>query len=203
MKDQKHPVFTRFAEAQISSLTYKNNSYYLIDLKKEKNVNVLMTNGLSSFEMKTPPKKKDKCFVELCFCIPSYWDLETLEEQPYNWTLLWLAKISAYIKEQDKWIGDGHTFFCGKERESFSNTMKQDHLFVSEPFMLEKEFSDLNVNNRSISFLFLIPIFCDEMDYKQGKGTLLLKKKLYKNGVTEKLDDFRQSTLRNRWRFFK
>jgi hypothetical protein len=40
------------------------------------------------------------------------------------------------------------------------------------------------------------------MDYKQGKGTVKLKKKFLIKGITEKLDEYRQTSLKTRWNFF-
>jgi hypothetical protein len=51
-----------------------------------------------------------------------------------------------------------------------------------------------------VQFLAIIPIFPDEMDYKQGKGTLKLMRKFLSNGITEILDDFRGTVLRSKWR---
>jgi hypothetical protein len=59
------------------------------------------------------------------------------------------------------------------------------------------------INGKTIYFLAIIPIFEDEMDYKQGKGTQKLIKKLEGNGISEKLDDFRCTVLRSKWRFVK
>jgi hypothetical protein len=68
---------------------------------------------------------------------------------------------------------------------------------------LEDELTPVQLEDKTIHFWALIPLFGDEMDYKQGKGTVKLKKKFLIKGVTEKLDEFRQSSLKNRWLFFK
>ena len=46
---------------------------------KEKNVTVLMTNGLSEIEMNTTEKSKDKRYIELFFCMPNYWEIDELD----------------------------------------------------------------------------------------------------------------------------
>jgi hypothetical protein len=81
--------------------------------------------------------------------------------------------------------------------------MRQDHLLISNPIFLEDELTPVELEGKTIYFWALIPLFGDEMDYKQGKGTVKLKKKFLIKGVNEKLDEFRQSCLRNRWLFFK
>jgi len=203
MNNKSHPAYLRFSEEDLNVLEHDDNSYLLLDLIKSKNVRVLMTNGFSNFQMQTPIKKKHRSFVELCFCLPSYWDVKELKEKEFNWLFLWLKKVQEYIIKEKSWVGDGHTIRCAKEGESFSNSMKQNHLFICDPIMLEEEFRPFELESKQVYFLFLVPIFPDEMDYKQGKGTFLLKKRFLKHGITEKLDEFRQSALKNRWRLFK
>jgi hypothetical protein len=46
-------------------------------------------------------------------------------------------------------------------------------------------------------------LFEDEFDFKMGKGTFKLKKKLRDKGINELLDDFRMTALKNKWRIFR
>ena len=84
--------------------------------------------------------------------------------------------------------------------DSLSPTMKQNHLILLNPILLEDELSAIKVDDKMINFLAIVPIFADEMDYKQGKGTLKFIQKLQSRGVNEKLDDFRATTLQSRWK---
>ena len=65
-----------------------------------------------------------------------------------------------------------------------------------------KELNSYKIGDKTIYFLALIPIFADEMDYKQGKGTAKLFAKFAQQNITEKLDDFRSTVLKTRWNFF-
>ena len=178
---QTHPIFALFSSEMITKKSFNGESFYLIQIK-EKNVNVLMTNGLSEIEMNTTEKSKDKRYIELFFCIP---------------------KLKEYIRTKNQWMGDGHTIYCGDSHCYLSSDLKLNHLFVIDPILLENELPPVEKNNKKIHFLSVLPIFGDEMDYKQGKGTLKLKRKLLKQGVTEKLDEYRQSSLKNRWKFYR
>ena len=199
---QTHPIFALFSSEMITEKSFNGESFYLIQIK-EKNVNVLMTNGLSEIEMNTTEKSKDKRYIELFFCIPNYWEIDELEASEYNWVYTWLSKLKEYIKTKNQWIGDGHTIYCGDSHCYLSSDLKLNHLFVIDPILLENELPPVEKNNKKIHFLSVLPIFGDEMDYKQGKGTLKLKRKLLKQGVTEKLDEYRQSSLKNRWKFYR
>ena len=80
--------------------------------------------------------------------------------------------------------------------------MKQNHFILSNPIELTEELSPLQVGDKTIHFLALIPIFADEMDYKQGKGTAKLYAKFALQNITEKLDHYRSTVLKSRWNFF-
>jgi hypothetical protein len=86
---------------------------------------------------------------------------------------------------------------------SLSQTMQQNHFFLSDPVLLQDELSPIQVGEKNVHFLSVIPIFPDEMDYKQGKGTFKFEQKLRQHGVSEKLDDYRGTILRSKWRLFK
>ncbi len=83
-----------------------------------------------------------------------------------------------------------------------SEKMLQNHFMLAQPIELRTELSPILIQGKTINFLAVIPIFEDEMDYKQGKGTLKLLKKFDQANVTEKLDEFRKTVLRTRWNFF-
>ena len=88
---------------------------------------------------------------------------------------------------------------CGKEMKSLSESMLQNHFILSDPIDLESELSPIIEEEKTIHFLAIIPIFPDEMDFKQGKGTFKLMEKFRQYNVTEKLDDYRKTILKTRW----
>jgi hypothetical protein len=106
------------------------------------------------------------------------------------------------VVSSDTWLGHGHTIPTGKELAMISPNMKQNHFILSDPLELEDELKPIAAGDKTIYFLALIPIFADEMDYKQGKGTAKLFAKFAQQNITEKLDDFRSTVLKTRWNFF-
>ena len=139
---------------------------------------------------------------ELYFYLPSYWDSSELDNPAMNWVFIWLERVKKYVIEKETWLGNGHTLPCGKEMNSLSSSMLQNHFIISNPIALSKFLTPITSEEKTIRFLALIPIFPDEMDYKQGKGTLKLLDKFKHKGVSEKLDDFRSSVLKRQWKFF-
>lgn len=195
----------RFGAHRVTELNVPDGNVPLLAIAIESRspVTVVMTNGLSEYEMNVPEILKGLEHNELYFCLPSYWDLEDLDNPNMNWVLPWIQRLTDYVLDKQTWFGHGHTMPCGKDMESLSPTMHQNHLFLSNPILLEKELEPLKVNGKQVHFLAIIPMFPDEMDYKQGKGTLKLMRKFLSHGVTELLDDYRKTVLSSKWRFTK
>ena len=161
-----------------------------------------MTTGLSDFEMKVHEKHAGEEWKELYILIPSYWDLADEADVNMNWVFDWLTKLKNYVITNETWLGHGHTLPTGKEMQQISPNMRQNHFMLSDPIELAEELAPIQVGDKSIGFLALIPIFADEMDYKQGKGTAKLFAKFALQNITEKLDNYRSTVLKTRWNFF-
>lgn len=200
--DLKHALINRFGEHRVQDVPVAEGEIPLLilDLELKSPVTVLMTNGLSDYRMPVPEKADGREYNELFFCLPSYWEWQDLDDPRMNWPFHWIKRLVKYVMEKNTWFGHGHTMPCGADMKPLSDTMQQNHFFLSDPVLLQNELSPLQVGERTVHFLGIIPIFPDEMDYKQGKGTFKFQEKLLQNGVTEKLDDYRGTILRSKWR---
>lgn len=194
----------RFGENRVRVLTETTEGLGLIllNLELQSPVKVLMTNGLRFYDQPVPDTGKNAQRVELFFCLPSYWEEEDLDNPNFNWIYDWIQRIPAFVKEKNTWIGHGHTFSIGEERKQLSPNMKQDHLLIAKPLLLEDHLMPIECSEGEVQPLAIIPIFSDEWDYKQGKGTLKLLRKLQSKGVDETLDDFRTTVLKSKWRIW-
>lgn len=179
-----------------------HNSFSLLLFTYVKNypIQILMTDGLSTYNQPVPEKFKAHQNIELYFALPSYWDITSLAME---WPKLWLEKLTTHLTEKQTWFGTGHTIPNGKPIAPFSSTVKQSYLFLNEPILFKNELSTIFVEDKSVNFLAVIPIFEDEFDFKMGKGTYKLQKKFSDKGITELVDEYRMTSLKNKWRFFK
>lgn len=189
----------RFGDHRVHAIPVEDGELelLLLDLELNTPVSILMTNGLSSKAMTVPEKVQDRQYIELYFCLPSYWEWEDRSNANTNWVFTWIQRLAKHLLENETWFGDGHTIDC---RQELSSTMKQNHFFLSDPILLEQELAPLQLEDKEVHFTAIIPIFPDEMDYKQGKGTLKFKRKLIQQGISEKLDDYRSTALKSKWR---
>ena len=197
----KNELIKRFGEHRVSDVPVQEGEMPLLmlDLETRTPVNVLLTNGLSNYKMPVPEKEVGNEYIELCFCLPSYWEWEDANNPQMSWIFPWIQKLAKYVQEKETWFGHGHTLPTGAELNPISETMQQNHFFLMRPLLLETEMAPIKVDGKMVNFIFITPIFADEMDFKQGKGTQKLITKFINKGITEKLDDFRGNILKRRW----
>lgn len=198
----KKALENRFGKDNIRELSVGEGEMplFLIDIDARTKFQVLMTSGLSDYEMPVPEKEIGKEFRELYFCLPNYWEIDETDNPRMNWVFYWIQRLSKYVVEKETWFGNGHTMPCGKEKQPLSDSMKQDHFILLDPIILENELAPLEVDGKTIHFLSIVPIFEAELNYKLAKGTKKFRNKFIRAGNNEKLDDFRVSVIRNRWR---
>lgn len=194
----------RFGEHRVTEIPVLEGEIplLLLDLELKSPVTVVMTNGLSDYKMPVPEKWQGYEHTELYFCLPSYWEWDALDNPQMNWIYPWIQRLAKHVVEKNTWFGHGHTMPCGADMKPLSATMQQNHFLLSLPILLEDELKPVMVNEKTIYFLAIIPIFKNELDYKNQKGTLKFLQKLMSGGITEKLDDYRTSISRGKWRFF-
>jgi len=91
MGEFKDKLEARFGKDAVQSIFSPNDNLelFLIELK-DKAVSVLITNRLNEYEMQVPDKLKGREFNELVFCLPSYWEIENVENERFNWVYKWL-----------------------------------------------------------------------------------------------------------------
>jgi hypothetical protein len=193
----------RFSTESIHVFSEENEIQLLtIELPVRSGIQVLMTNGLSNYQMPVPKKMQGQEFSELYFCLPSYWELNDENNEQFTWVISWIQRLCKHVIEKNTWFGMGHTIPAGKPPVSLSKTMKQNHFILSEPILLKEELKSITLESgKTIHFLAVIPIFEDEVDYKLGKSTYKFLKKLTSHGVSELLDDYRKTCLKSKWRF--
>lgn len=205
MSKLKSALSERFGEHRVKDLQVGEGEIplLLIELDIPGQIRVLVTNGLNSYEMPVPEKMKGREFNELYFCIPSYWEMNEPTNPKMNWVFIWIQKMAKFVLEKNTWFGHGHTIPNGPDKLPLSPTMNQTALLLMDPILLEEELAPILIDGKTVHFLAIMPIFSDELDYKQARGTFKFLQKLNLKGVNEKLDDFRTSILKGKWRLFK
>ena len=203
MTNFEKELIKRFGEQNVRQIEVNSTEMplLLVTLNFDNQLRILITNGLSDFKMEVPEKVVGREFNEIYFCLPSYWDVNDRENSNMNWIFDWIQRLAKHVVSKNTWFGHGHTIPCGNPFKALSSTMKQNHFFLSDTMLLTDELNPVELEDKTVYLLSIIPIFEEEMDYKQGKGTLKLSQRLMNHGITEKLDDYRGTVLRSKWKF--
>ena len=192
------------AENVKNHLVFHENALGLVIIQPthDRKVTLLCTTGLSNFTMPVNEVNKGYEHIELYMALPSYWDINDLTNPNFNWVNEWLMKLSNHIIEKNTFFAHGHTLATGNPPESLSTTMKQNYFLVHQPIAFEEQMKSVTINNKTVHFLAVTPIFSDEFDYKVSRGTIGLLKKMKSKGCNEILDDYRTSTVRKKYILF-
>lgn len=196
----KNDLIQRFGEQHVLEVPVKEGEMplLLINVGGPSKIRVLVTNGLHKYKMPVPETEIGKEFNELYFCLPSYWEPNELENPRMNWIYYWIQRLAKYVEEKESWFGQGHTMPCGKDAQPLSETMQQNYFMLTDPMLLEKQMRPIQVGDKEVRFLAIVPIFEKEFIYKRGKTTRKLMKRFSHYQINEVLDDFRESAMRSR-----
>jgi len=195
---------TKFGEETLTVIDKVPNSEVVIVLIRgnfNRKFSLLSTCGLSTSKMPFRQEENNAPFVELCFALPDYWDFN-FESPNSKWPIEKLKFLVSYALQKNVHFWDGHTMPNAKPNKPFSVSMKQNHLFLSKPLIYENEFSIVMLEQTEVHWLFLIPIFEKELEYKFTRGVNALKKKLVGAGHGEILDEFRPSAIKRMFGLF-
>lgn len=204
MSELKKVLENKFGEHRVHDFPLKSEEHIElleINLELRSPTTLLMTNGLSNYNMPVPEKFKDYKNIELYFCLPSYWEVHK-DDEKFNWPYTQIQKLATHLLDKQTWYGAGHTFSNGNPPEAFSETMKQNYLLLAAPIMLEEHLQPVIINNKEVHFLAIVPIYEDEFEYKMGKGYFKFIRKYRAKNNDELLDDFRLSVRKNKFRIF-
>lgn len=201
MSSLKTALSKRFGAHRVSEYPSETNDYIdllKLELETKFPLTVLMTNGMSDYKMPVNGHFEGKEHNEIYFCLPAYWDLK---DPNMSWPLELIQKLAKNVIENETWYSAGHTIANGNPAESFSTTMKQEYLLLTDPIVLEDYLQPLKLSEKEIHFLAIVPIFYDEYERKIYKGYPKWIRKFRSKNTTEILDEHRQSIHKSRWFF--
>lgn len=198
MTDALVALKKRFGSDNISlidEITEHQVAIVLVNPRLQRDFTILMTCGLSNYAMPLNENEENEPLIELCIALPSYWDLEFKNENA-KWVVEKLIFLVNFCIKKQTHFWNGHTMPNSNPNKSFSDSMKQNFLFISKPISYEKELSVIKWEDKTVHLLFLIPIFQKELEHKFSRGIVALKKKLVSKNFGEIIDDYRDSAVK-------
>lgn len=138
---------------------------------------ILITEGLSEFEMPVPERLEVKRRCELAFVFPSYWpdDFYEQENENYNWPTEWLKRIAVLPEKKNTWLGEGHSF----PAEKLAPITEQEAFILVKPSVVKA----LKVEDDGPAVYAVVPITQKELNYKLKNGAPKFLKKFYTQSI--------------------
>jgi Suppressor of fused protein (SUFU) len=160
----------------------------------------LLTSGMSDLDMRVPNGLEDLALGEICLCLPREWPLAMDDlgwrEPRYFWPISTLKLAAKYPHVNQTWLSWGHTVGDVERPQRLSSEADFTGLMLVRPATFPEGASAVQTEDgRTIHYLALIPLFEEEMSFKQQFGSAALHKKLIDARVTELLDPKRSSVV--------
>ena len=140
----------------------------------------LVTMGMGAHRMAVPEELADQKLerAELAIALPSDWKLDetSLQDENWYWPLRLLKVLARLPKNTGSWLGWGHTIENG---EAFAfNTELCGALLVRPQDVREGGEACILPDGSIVNFYQVIPLYQDEMEYKQAYGAEELLEKM-------------------------
>jgi len=155
-----------------------------------RNCRVFVTCGASEKPMNAPPAMEAFRFSEFAICLPKSWPIsvEAFKNEAHWWPLRLLKIVARYPFEYNTFFSLGHTMDLGdmsKTGVGFSACV------VTPAFCLGPNSVKLQLNDRTIYFMSIVPLFPEELKFKLDYGMDKLEKKFEENNVFDIIDPTR------------
>lgn len=153
---------------------YLHIDVVVIPPTKELNFYKLFTIGMGSKKMNTSPQLER---AELAVFISPKYDF-SINDIKKHWIVNFLKTVARFPFNQNTWLGEGHTVDLSKVGNfgNFSGALLLSLQSEEEAIVLD--------SNKSINFYLTVPIFYEEMKYKNMKSYDELLDLFDSNGIT-------------------
>lgn len=163
-------------------LLQKNDEFnFSIFQIKQKNYQLIFTEGLANFPQPVDEVNKSLQKIELYFCLPDYWDIKIK-----SWPVHWLNRIAQVPQKNKTWFGIGDTLPAGNPPQPVDEKFLAEYFILHEPVLLKEE-----LNNSGFKWLAVIPIYKKEFEFKTQNSSTALVQKFEQHNITELVDVYR------------
>jgi hypothetical protein len=163
----------------------------------ERNCYTLVTCGMSEKPMHVPLGVNENPFAELMMCLPPAWVLSepAVKDEANYWPIRLLNALARLPHERSAWLAPAQIFPHGNPARFYGPNTAMCCALLSWPLMADRGFRKLPMAEKKIvQFLAVVPLYKEEMELKNGKGTNALLDRLDAIRVSELLDVKRKNT---------
>jgi len=170
---------------------------YWIKANQNRNYTLLLSNGISSNQLKVPDKSLSE-YIELCILLPPDWKMEDDNwKKPENyWPIGLIKNLGRYPIKFNTWLGYGHTIMetkplCGT---NFIATILLKSETLNNDF--DDNFNKIQYDKNKIEIFLLFPLYIEELNYKKKYGTDKLLELFAKEDLDEIIDIKRKNVCK-------
>lgn len=144
----------------------------------------LVTVGVGAYTMNVPQEYKGLGMdrAELVITLPENWNVKNFDERNY-WPIRLLKQVGRLPILCETWIGEGHTI-SSETPEPFADSTKLNSCLLIDA--QNNDFQQMSVllpSGKKIRFYNILPLYQEELDYKQKYGSAALVEELSHAGV--------------------
>ncbi|MFK8054787.1 MAG: suppressor of fused domain protein [Saprospiraceae bacterium] len=166
----------------------------------ERPFHTLVTSGMSDKPMATPDDAQDLEYAELTISLPEEWKVseEDFKDEENFWPIRWLKLLARFPHEYNTWLSMGHTIPNGDPAVPFAPSTKLNTMLLLPSVIFGEEFHALELNDKTINFFTLVPLYTEEVNLKMKKGVEALFDGFDKHGVNDILQLNRINTAKRK-----
>ena len=144
----------------------------LLDPTEEAPYWKLVTMGAGAYRMNVPTELAEYQleYAEYIIYLPSDWNLGSNEENDY-WPIRTLKDISRLPIYCDTWLGYGHTIQANAEGTPYASNTKFNNTMLVNAITNEGKRMQVQLSSgKVVNFYLLLPIYQEELEFKQEKS---------------------------------
>ncbi|WP_196888942.1 suppressor of fused domain protein [Aureivirga sp. CE67] len=170
---------------------------------KEKPFHTFITSGMSDKPMNSPEGVEGCEYLELSICLPENWEVseESFKDRKNYWPIEWLKYLARFPHAYNTWLWFGHTIPNGEPAAPFAENTNFSSMILLPSVVFPQEAQLLELENKSIHFLALCPLYNEELELKMHKGVEALFDGFDKFRVSDIVDIYRPVTVKKK-KFF-
>ena len=175
----------------------KVDVYWIKPNKEYRPYSILVTCGMGRFPMMWPDREEDdeEQFIEVAMLFPMDWDFNS-ESDTVIWPIEYLRSIGKMAVSLDTWIEFGDTIECDKSKGGYFPGTRFNSAIIFPSIKLPKTFTNIENGDDLINIYSAIPLYPEELNFKQDKGSNILIDKFNKFDIQEIIDIKRINTCK-------
>ena len=177
---------------------YVHVDVQVIPPNDKRNFTTLVTMGMSDRPMNPPRERAEFRYAELLLVLPPEWPVtgSKADQWPWRWPADWLQGLARLPHRYNSWSFLYHTFSNGDPPKPYGEGINFVGGFLGFAASFHPDIAKAEIApDKTVYFFAAIPVYAEEMAFKQQNGGEALARKLWAAGVHDRLDVRRKSVV--------